>query len=101
MRGARLAEDGREEAARQRAVDVVPGELLVKQQEVEVEVEVEVEAAAAVLAAADAKEEACLSKVWWEEAAWQWAADQDPDLLLSLSSWSSTTVLYLFGRVWR
>jgi hypothetical protein len=47
--------------------------------------------AAAVLAAADAKEEARLAEVGWEEATWQWAADQDPDLLLSLSSWSSTT----------
>jgi hypothetical protein len=33
---------------------------------------------------ADAKEEARLAEVGWEEAAWQRAADQDPDLLLSL-----------------
>jgi hypothetical protein len=54
--------------------------------------EVEVEAAAAVLATADAKEEARLTEVGWEEAAWQRAANKDPDLPLSLSlSWSSTT----------
>ncbi|XP_071682348.1 uncharacterized protein [Lolium perenne] len=72
---ARLAEVGREEAARQRAADVVPGELLVTQQEVEVE------AATVVLAATDAKEEARLAEVWREEAA---AEDGVPGDLLAM-----------------